>query len=189
MTLRIVILAAPSAAIDEAAPGGTHVDANPGTLSPRGALRVDETIAALAPADAGERLLLITDRDLSRNGCRRLFGFADHKRRVAIVSTFHLRDGAGSLARRLRNLIAHELNHLDGLGHCSNPGCLMSPAGNASDLDIRDDAACGRCPRHARWWSPSWARIAAAVLTLAFMIGGMEAGLRLMLPEFEAPFS
>jgi archaemetzincin len=104
-----------------------------------------------------EETLIVTDRDLTTLESRQLFGFADARRKVAIVSSFRLDDGSGDLTRRLSNTIAHERGHLAGLRHCPDRQCLMHAAAAAKDLDTRPGEACGRCPR--RGWLASAARL------------------------------
>ena len=152
--MRVLIMAARTRRLTDAAPSGTWVSESSAALDRRGRLRVSETIVALACA---EPTLLITDRDLTTPESRQLFGFTDYRRGVAIVSVFRLDDGSDSLARRLENVISHERGHLAGLRHCANPHCLMNPASAATDLDSRSEAPCGHCPRRgflaatARW--------------------------------------
>jgi hypothetical protein len=172
--------------VEEAGPAGTRIAPPSGTVDGAGKLRVSDAIAALA---SDERTVLITDHDLTIRDCGRLFGYSDHARKFAIVSTFHLNDGHGSLRRRLHNALAHELGHLDGWAHCSDPRCVMHPSTVAADLDTRPDTTCGACPHRDKWWSSQIARTAAAVLSLLLMIVGTNSALSLLLPEFDAPFT
>ena len=184
--MRILVIAEKNPRLEDAVGAADWTSAPENAIDDAGRLRVDEVIAAFA---SEERTLLITDRDLTLPACGRLFGFADHQRQIAVVSTFHLDDRRGSLRRWLANAIAHETGHLDGLKHCYSERCVMRPSETPADLDTRPDTACGRCPRRGRWWTSRWARTAAAALVLAGAVTGMEGGLRLALPEFDAPFS
>jgi hypothetical protein len=144
------------------------------------------------PAEAGNgrsRVLVLTDRDLAMPGCDFLFGFAERKRGVAVVSTFRLGGASDpiTLAGRARNEIAHELGHLEGLRHCANADCVMRLVRSVPELDTRPHTTCGRCPRAKRLSISSGVAITAAVL-LAF--AGLDAGLGPLLgPGFQAPFT
>jgi predicted Zn-dependent protease len=113
-------------------------------------LPVEQTIAWAAKFhEPGERLLILTHHDLLLPECSVLFGFADPRANVAIVSSFHLRADGDRVRwpRRLQNEIAHELGHLQGLKHCGQRGCLMRPVAQAAELDVRSSEPCGRCPQ------------------------------------------
>lgn len=122
---------------------------------------MSQVLAAQRPIE-GEHLVLITPLDLALRDCESLFGYADCKRGIAVVSTFRLGlDGEQLLAARLMNVIEHERGHLDGLGHCRTKGCIMSVARCAADLDVRRLERCGQCRKP----KPAWqARAAAAVV-------------------------
>ena len=77
-------------------------------------------------------LLFVTSRDLYIGGCDFVFGLARPRAGVAVVSTARLgNDYYGrvpddtDLIDRTAKEGAHELGHLLGLGHCSNPECVM----------------------------------------------------------------
>ena len=55
------------------------------------------------------------------------------------------REFTASAPSRLRNLILHELGHLQGLKHCRTPGCLMTPVMAIEELDYRQDLPCEIC--------------------------------------------
>lgn len=117
---------------------------------------------------AGERLLLVTERDLTLPWCESLFGYADRGRGVAVVSTFRLRGGdEARTAARLAKVIEHERGHLDGLGHCRMKGCVMAPAGRVEDVDARGLQRCERCRRPRASWKAKAAAVAVCVLMVA----------------------
>ena len=130
-------------------------------------------------------LLLLTDCDLSLPGCRSLFGYADRRRRVAVLSTFRLR-GAGddALRRRIANVAAHELGHLDGRAHCSRPDCVMHPARNPAEVDARSMDLCARCQAGT---SRRW-RALAALAALLFAVFALDAAIQ-ALHSRPKPFS
>jgi predicted Zn-dependent protease len=136
-------------------------------LGASGRLDVDAAIAwARRHRARGERVLLLTDRDLFIPEVGSLFGFADRKSSVAIVSTYRLAAGdAGQLRHRVTNAIAHEAGHLDGLKHCQR-SCLMRPAAEPADLDTRPLTPCGRCPRRWTWITKSAIAFFVLLLTV-----------------------
>ncbi len=125
-----------------------------------------QQVLAAQRSSKGEHLILITPLDLAQRGCESLFGYADRRRGIAVVSTYRLgADGESRLAARLMNVIEHERGHLDGLKHCRGAGCIMSVARCVEDLDARGLERCAQCLRS----KPAWrARtVAAAVCILA----------------------
>ena len=119
-----------------------------------------------------EPTVLVTHRDLALRGCESLFGYADRRRAMAVVSTFRLHEGDESrVSARLANVIEHERGHLAGLRHCKTPGCVMSPARAARDLDIRSLEPCERCRKPRKPWLPKAIAAAAALVVLAALQG------------------
>ncbi|HYE86137.1 MAG TPA: hypothetical protein VEA16_07265, partial [Vicinamibacterales bacterium] len=118
------------------------------TVAGTGHLPVDEAIRWVRDRkQRTERALLLTDRDLFIPECASLFGFADVKHRVALVSTARLATtDVEQTRRRVQNAIQHEAAHLDGLRHCRRH-CLMRAATDATELDARPMQPCGYCPR------------------------------------------
>lgn len=120
-------------------------------------------------------LLLVTAKDLSAPGCASVFGYANRRRRTAVVSIHRLKSPDQALWReRIAKVAAHELLHLEGHRHCSDPGCVMHPASNLQELDRRGRELCARCrsPR-LRWRAAAVA--AAACLSISFLL---DAGLQ-----------
>ncbi|WP_321476949.1 hypothetical protein [uncultured Paludibaculum sp.] len=133
-------------------------------------LCVSRLLARQRPAE-GEQLLLLTPRDLEMRGCESLFGYADRRRAVAVVSTFRLSaDGEQRLAARMMNVIEHERGHLDGLKHCRSAGCIMNVARSAEDVDGRGLERCTRC----RQPKPAWPARAAAIAICALAIAAAQ---------------
>jgi len=174
---------------------GEWIALEPGFFDHRGRLRVDILIRNLVmknlvcPTSGAMPLLVLTGHDLSLPGCSALFGYADHDRQIAVVSTFRLWDpNREVLTQRLENEIAHEWAHLEGWLHCGTEGCLMHAVTDAAELDSRPTARCGTCPRMHTW--PRWRRLAAACLFFAATIAAGDSIPALVsLPEFQAPFS
>jgi hypothetical protein len=158
-------------------------------LDPLGRLRLDRLIpfAAGAQPQTGP-LLILTSRDLAMPGCESLFGYADRKHNIAVVSTFRLRAvSPEKLTHRVENEIAHEWGHLQGLEHCKRTDCVMRPVTDPAEIDTRPIAACGACP-HKSLFQPSAA--IAAILFLAGLAAGVNYFARPFLgAEFNAPFT
>ena len=124
---------------------------------------------------SSERLLIVTERDLRVRSLQSLFGFANRRRRVALVSTARLGDSGNPLlvTCRLRNVAAHELGHLKGLHHCDGPQCVMKAATTPEEIDRRPLKPCGRCPTRAAWFRMTLG-VAAAVIVLALAVAGID---------------
>ncbi len=184
--MQVFVVAERNPCLDAAVGPAKWIDPPAGTIDAMGRIHVAALIQAFPK---GERTLVITDRALTLPECGRLFGFSNDDRQIAVVSVWRLEEGGGTLARRLQNVITHELGHLDGLRHCSHARCLMRPAQTVADLDTRADAPCGRCPQKGKWWTWGWARNTAAVLAFVFLIAATQGAMRLAIPEFDAPYS
>jgi len=97
-------------------------------------------------------LLFVTSRDLYIGGCDFVFGLARPRAGVAVVSTARLgNDYYGrvpddtDLIDRTAKEGAHELGHLLGLGHCSNPECVMFRPQTLDELDRKKKMLCPVC--------------------------------------------
>jgi len=155
-------------------------------LDSRGCFRADRLARFFAPADKKLRTLVLTGRDIEAGNCSSLFGYADRRRKVAVVSTCRISvpHDIRKTRSRLRNVIAHELGHLRGLAHCDTPGCLMGAAGNAAELDSRREEPCGRCPGHSRFLHIAGAAVCCVLLFLALDLVGAA-----LKPGRPSPFS
>ncbi len=99
-----------------------------------------------------EPLLLVTSRDLFVNGCDFVFGLARPSCGAAVVSTARLDNAYYSRMPNDDDLIdrtakegAHEVGHLLGLGHCSNPECVMFRPRTLDELDRKKKMLCPDC--------------------------------------------
>lgn len=124
-----------------------HWPADVREFAAEGPVLADSFLAGLAPSSGPPRIFL-TRKPLATARCAAVFGYADRRARAAVVSLFGLEPGGPQQTRRrLEAVVAHELGHLAGYGHCRTPGCLMRAAESVEDLDSRQLAFCRICRR------------------------------------------
>lgn len=140
----------------------------------RGRVDAKRLLRRLARQD-GTKVVLVVGRDLKLEGCGPVFGYADRRRGVAVVSTFRLEGDAAKLGERVEKVIAHEAGHLEGRGHCGDERCAMHQAGSVADLDARGLAMCERCRSGRR--GGRWGLIAAAAACVVLFLG-LDASVR-----------
>ena len=81
-------------------------------------------------------------------GLNFVFGLASPQLSVATVYTARLE--APSLDRtvsRIAKEVLHEMGHLLGLNHCSDPSCVMSFSNTVDEVDRKGPGFCERCLR------------------------------------------
>jgi archaemetzincin len=94
-----------------------------------------------------ERLLGVTDVDLYTPDLNFVFGEADVRRGVAVFSLARLHTtDRDRFMRRAATEAIHEIAHTYGLGHCSNPRCVMW---FSNTLDETDRKGTRFCAAHA----------------------------------------
>ena len=101
---------------------------------------------------ASERPVVgVTDADCYAAPLNFVFGIAQLKGGVAVVSLARLRTRANPATFRARALkeIFHELGHAVGLRHCTNPGCVMSFSNSLAEADTKGEELCASCMRRA----------------------------------------
>jgi archaemetzincin len=98
------------------------------------------------------RLLGITERDLFLPVLSFVYGQAQLRGRVAVVSLarlrpeFHgLRPDPDRLARRAATEAVHEVGHTLGLVHCTDRRCPMALSLGLADLDFKTATPCASC--------------------------------------------
>lgn len=138
-------------------------------IDERERLLAERLAGYFAPSKKTDHTLLLTERDLSAGNCSWIFGYADRRNGIAVISTCRISDPDNSqnTPARLQKLIAHERGHLQGLAHCSTPGCVMCDTRDAGDLDSSSGRPCGRCPSRFRLHSLIFPIIICALLFLS----------------------
>ena len=92
---------------------------------------------------AWERLLGVADVDLFAAGLNFVFGEADPRAGVAVMSLARLRHADTEIFRRRAETEAiHELGHAYGLGHCGNPRCVMWFSNTLGETDRKGMRFC-----------------------------------------------
>jgi archaemetzincin len=95
-----------------------------------------------------DRVLGVTNTDLSYPGVNHVFGFADPESRVSVISLFRLcTKGAvhEKIAGRAVKTAIHELGHTYGLSHCREHKCVMFFSFNLADTDYKGSEFCKKC--------------------------------------------
>ncbi len=106
---------------------------------------------------AGDRVLGVADLDLYVPSLNFVFGEADLENRVAIVSLcrlsqefYGLSEDIDRFKERVLKEVVHELGHTYGLGHCSNPLCVMHFSNSLLDTDIKKASLCPQCEKRLK---------------------------------------
>ncbi|HEY6552669.1 MAG TPA: peptidase M54 [Vicinamibacteria bacterium] len=104
------------------------------------------------PATEGGRLLGVTERDLFVPVLSFVYGQAQLRGRVAVISLarlrpeFHgLRPDPALVAQRAVKEAVHEVGHTFGLVHCLDRRCPMALSLGLDDLDYKTAAPCASC--------------------------------------------
>lgn len=116
-----------------------------------GSIPVLEMLARSAPADA-LKVLAITEHDLFIPVLTFVFGHAQLRGRVGVVSLARLRqefyglppNHDALLGRSVKEAL-HETGHMYGLVHCADRTCAMSLATNVRQIDSKRAGFCERC--------------------------------------------
>lgn len=102
----------------------------------------------------GKKVLGVIDRDLYVPELNFVFGEAELRGRVALISVTRLRQGFYGLPEddaiffeRVLKEAVHELGHTCGFGHCKDPGCVMFFSNSLADTDRKGSSFCARCRR------------------------------------------
>jgi len=108
-----------------------------------------------AQAVRTKRLLGVAAFDLFVPGMNFVFGEARCPGRVAVISTYRLRaedpDESDLFEGRVCKEAVHEIGHMLGLKHCSNPLCVMHFSERLADTDRKEDSFCSECEPKMKW--------------------------------------
>jgi archaemetzincin len=106
------------------------------------------------------KMLGVVDIDLYAPGLNFIFGQADIKRGIAVISLCRLRQEYYGLAQdkglfslRAMKEAIHEIGHTHGLMHCPDEGCVMHFSNSLADTDRKEDSLCQKC-RSKLWSAP-----------------------------------
>ncbi|QER42236.1 archaemetzincin family Zn-dependent metalloprotease [Thermodesulfobacterium sp. TA1] len=99
-----------------------------------------------------EKWVVLVDVDLYAYGLNFVFGEADLRRGIAVVSFVRLNPEFYGLefdeklfTERLIKEVTHEIGHLFFLPHCFNPGCVMAFSNTIRDTDRKGKNFCLIC--------------------------------------------
>jgi archaemetzincin len=113
--------------------------------------RIIKELLTQEPKDA-HKILGITDVDLCTPVLEYVFGEAQMNGKVAIISTYRLRQefyhhpaDEDLLSLRIKKVIMHEIGHCFGMYHCDDNECAMYLANNIFTLDCKKAYFCPRC--------------------------------------------
>lgn len=103
-------------------------------------------------SESPARVLAVTQVDLCLPVLTFVFGEARLGGRVALVSTFRLREefygqqaDQDLLLSRLEKEAIHEVGHVLGLTHCLDRNCVMYASHSVMDTDVKSPLLCASC--------------------------------------------
>jgi archaemetzincin len=109
--------------------------------------------ALTAARQHGDEVILgVTGVDLSVPGLNFVFGLADPRSQVAVISLARLypefygqpRNPQLFKERAIKEAV-HEIGHILGLGHCPDPSCIMFFSNTLADTDRKGPGFCAPC--------------------------------------------
>ena len=102
--------------------------------------------------DPNQMVLATTEVDLFISVFTFVFGQARLAGRVAIISSFRLREqyygrpGEDELLfSRVEKSAIHEVGHMMGLTHCADHNCVMHASNTIADTDVKSSLLCPNC--------------------------------------------
>lgn len=94
--------------------------------------------------------IYVTDDDIKDEKGARIFGIADPKLRIAVLSEHRLVSDRKLARERILKEAAHLFGHFLGLGHCSDSGCIMSYASDLKQVDEKYSMLCSNCQQQLK---------------------------------------
>ncbi len=85
----------------------------------------------------------VVNVDIYSQSMNFIFGLADPLRKAALISTYRL--GGDRIIERVSKEVIHEIGHLLGLTHCSNPKCVMCFSNTIENADDKYIDFCKTC--------------------------------------------
>ncbi len=95
----------------------------------------------------GDRVLGITEVDLYSEPLNFIFGQAEIKGRVCVISLHRLKGSSETYLSRTVKEAVHELGHTFGLEHCENERCVMHFSNCLDDTDLKGEFYCNKCAK------------------------------------------
>ncbi len=96
--------------------------------------------------ESGVIAIGVTKFDLYVDGLNFIFGIASSELLTCVVSYARLLTEDIQLFKsRFRKEVTHELGHVFGLSHCSNPYCVMHFSNSLLDTDRKSEDFCDNC--------------------------------------------
>ena len=91
--------------------------------------------------------IAVTSRDMYAGQLAFVFGFADYVHHVGVISLSRLggEKDAELFRRRLLKLGRHEVGHMYGMAHCTNPECVMRGTLSRTEMDATPLNLCPSC--------------------------------------------
>ncbi|MEM0097800.1 MAG: hypothetical protein QXY52_04620 [Conexivisphaerales archaeon] len=115
-------------------------------LSVEGILK---TLSGEKSHDTYYSLYVIYDDIKDEKGIR-IFGIADPKLRIAVLSEHRLVSDVKLARERIMKEAAHLFGHFLGLGHCSTSECIMSYAAELKQVDGKNPMLCRNCQQQLK---------------------------------------
>lgn len=109
-------------------------------------------LASSTPLELGNKVLGVAWIDLYAPGLNFVFGQADAKLGIAVISLCRLKQEFYGLPadeqifrnRALKEAV-HELGHTFGIGHCPDRRCVMHFSNSLADTDYKSVSFCAGC--------------------------------------------